>query len=74
MDLKIANIYISFLGNKKNIDELLKAIKSKNKFIRYHVAMKIKLKYIPELHFYYDDTMKHAEKIDILINKIHHDD
>ena len=73
-DLKIANVYISFLDNKKTVDELMKILISKKKIIRYYVGLKLGLKYNPDLRFYYDDSMKHAEEIDNLFNKIHNDD
>ena len=69
-DLKIAKVYVSFLNNKKTIDELLQMIKSKTKRIRYHLGGEINLKYIPELYFYHDSTLEYAEKIDKLIRKI----
>ena len=47
---------------------------SKKKMIRHYVGLELGLKYNPELRFYYDDTMKHAEEIDKLIYKIHDDD
>ena len=72
-DLKIAKIYISFLGNNKTVDELMQTIISKKKLIRNYLGLELELKYIPELRFYYDHTMLHAEKIDKLINKIQHD-
>ena len=73
-NLKIAKIYISFLKNIKAIDELMNIIIGKKKTIRYYVGLELKLKYMPELRFYYDNTMEYAEKIDNLIKKIHHND
>ena len=72
--MKIAKIYISFLENKKTVDELILVLKDKTKLIRHYVGLKLNLKYIPELRFYHDDTMQYAEKINKLINTIHHDD
>ena len=73
-DLKIAKIYISFLKNKKTGEELIQVIIGKKKLIRHNLGSELKLKYIPELRFYHDDTMEHAEKIDQLITKIQNDD
>ena len=73
-DLKLAKVYLSFLENKITVEDLIQLIRSKHILIRHYIGMKIKLKYIPELRFYHDDTMEHAEKIDKLINKIVHDD
>ena len=73
-NLKFAKIYVSFLNNKINVSELLSIIISKKKLIRYYVSARLKLKYIPELRFYYDDSFEYAENIDKLINKIHKND
>ncbi len=73
-DLKIAKIYLSFLENKKPIDEVLEIIKSKHNLIRHHVGLNIELKYIPQLRFFYDDSIQHAQRIDDLLHKLHKDD
>ena len=72
--MKIAKIYISFLENKKTVDELILVLKNKRKLIRHYVGLELELKYIPELRFYHDNTMLYAEKINKLINKIHNND
>ena len=73
-DLKIANVYLSFLENKKPVEEVLKIIKSQRNNIRHHVSLNIKLRYIPQLRFNYDESFMHAQRIDDLIQKIHKDD
>ena len=73
-DLKIANVYLSYLENKKPIDEVLKIIKLKHNLIRHHVGLNITLKYIPQLRFFHDDSLEHAQRIDDLIHEIHKDD
>ena len=50
-----------------NIDEVIEIIKTKHNFIRHHVGLNIELKYIPQLRFYYDDSLEHAQRIDDLI-------
>jgi len=69
-DLKIAKVYLSFLENKKPIEEVLEIIKSKHNFIRHHVGVNIELKYIPQLRFFHDNSLEHANRIDDLIHKI----
>ena len=73
-DLKIAKIFISFLDNKKSTDCLLKEIIFKKKIIRHYLSNKLPLKYIPSLRFYYDDSIKYAENINNLLNKLNIDD
>ena len=73
-DLKIAKVYLSFLENKKPVDDLLEIFESKHNLIRHNVGLKLTLKYIPKLQFYYDDSIEHAQRIDDLIQKIYKDD
>ena len=73
-DLKIAKVYLSFLENKKPIEDVLEILESKHNLIRHLVGLKLTLKYIPQLQFYYDDSIEHAQRIDDLIQKIYKDD
>ena len=73
-DLKLAKVYISFLENKKPVEDVLEILESKKNLIRRYVGLKLTLKYIPQLKFYYDDSIEHAQRIDDLIQKIHNDD
>lgn len=73
-DLKLAKIYLSFLGNKEPIDICLERINSKKKHIRYILAKHIILKYMPDLVFYHDDTIEYADKIQKLINEVNKSD
>ena len=69
-DMKLAKIYLSFLGNKEPIDICLERINSKKKHIRFLLAKHISLKYMPDLNFYHDDTIEYADKIQKLINTL----
>ena len=40
---------------------------------RYQLGNRIKVKYVPQIKFYYDDTMEEVEKINTLINKSKHE-
>jgi ribosome-binding factor A len=73
-DLKIAKVYLSFLENKKPVEDVLEILESKHNLIRRLVGFKLTLKYIPKLQFYYDDSIEHAQRIDDLIQKIYKDD
>ena len=73
-DLKLAKVYLSFLENKKPIEDILEILVSKHNLIRHHMGLKLTLKYIPQLQFYYDDSIYHAQRIDDLIQKIHKND
>ncbi|MGE5402045.1 MAG: 30S ribosome-binding factor RbfA [Ignavibacteriales bacterium] len=72
-DLKIAKIYFSVL-EKNNRQTVLNRINEIKGLIRAELAHKIKMKFIPELDFYIDDTTDHVERIEDLLKKIHKDD
>ncbi len=69
-DLKIAKIYVSFLGNKEPVEKLVEKINNRKRHIRFLLGKQIKLKYVPDLIFFYDDTMEYADKINKLLNEV----
>ena len=73
-DLQIAKIYLSFLENKLPVEEVINIFISKHNLIRFHLGNKLRLKFIPQVRFYYDDSIEHAQHIDSLLKKIHKDD
>ncbi|GIK21610.1 MAG: 30S ribosome-binding factor RbfA [Ignavibacterium sp.] len=72
-DLKIAKIYLSVLEKEKR-ELVLDKIDLKKGFIRSELAHRIRMKFIPELKFFIDDTLDYVEKIEDLIKKIHEND
>ena len=69
-DLRIAKIYVSSsLGNishEATIDELRKA----SGFIKRNLSKKVRLKYMPNLIFEYDDSIDYGFKIDGILKEI----
>lgn len=72
-DLKLAKIYISVFEKEKRTT-VLEKVNSAAGFIRSELASKIRIKFVPELKFFIDDTLDYVEKIEGLIKKIHKDD
>tara|TARA_B110000263_G_scaffold237646_1_gene238115 strand:- start:230 stop:604 length:375 start_codon:yes stop_codon:yes gene_type:complete len=69
-DLRLAKVFISLLNSKKTSNEVIDYLKHRRKVIRYHLGNKLNAKFVPDLRFYYDDSLKKAEKIGTLLNKI----
>ena len=69
-DLRIAKVYVTFLGNKEPIEKCMDRINFRKKHIRFLLAKHLTVKYIPELIFYYDDTLDYADKINKLLNEV----
>ena len=72
-DLRVAKVYISVFEKEKR-EFVLEKISSVTGYIRSELASKIRIRFIPELRFYIDDTLDYVEKIENLIKKIHKDD
>jgi len=69
-DLKVAKVYLSVLEKDKR-EAALEKIKSASGYIRSELASRIRIKFVPELKFFIDDTLDYVEKIEGLIKKIH---
>lgn len=68
-DLKIAKIYLNILGEAKDREPVLQAIEHAKAFIRYQLGQNLSLRYVPELRFFYDDTLEYVANIENLIKK-----
>jgi ribosome-binding factor A len=70
-DLGLAKVYISILGSKDK-EKSLAVIEKKNKEIRQELARVIgkRIRKIPELNFYLDNTMDHAQRINKLLDEL----
>jgi ribosome-binding factor A len=73
-DLKLAKVYVSFLGNKEPAAKCVDRLNFRKAHIRFLLAKQIKVKYIPDLTFYHDDTIEYADRINKLINDLHKGD
>ena len=69
-DLRIASVYVMPLGghNKKNFLDLMN--ENRHFFQKAILKEKLKIKYIPKIKFYLDDTYEEAQKIQkLFLNK-----
>lgn len=70
-DLRIASIHYTILGNAEQHKKSQQALESAKSFIRSELAPNLKLRYTPELRFFYDDSLEYSEHIENLLKKIH---
>jgi ribosome-binding factor A len=72
-DLRHAKIYLS-VYNKDKRKVVLEKVEEMKGFIRSELAGRIQIKFVPEIHFFIDDTMDYVEKMEGLFKKIHSED
>ena len=73
-DLSIAKVYISIFHSKTDPDILIKRLNGHQVEIRTMLAHDVRLRKMPELRFYRDDTLDTAEHIEKLLDEVRSDD
>ena len=68
-NLRFSRIYLSFMDNTIDSDELITLMNRNIKEYRYQLGKELKIKYVPQIKFYHDNTFEEMEKISRLINK-----
>ena len=68
-NLRFSKIYLSFINNKINGDELIDLINSNINEYRFYLGKSLQLKYVPQIKFYHDNSFQEIEHIASLIQK-----
>ena len=69
-ELDFANIYVSSLVGEEQAAEILDGLRSAAGFLRYELGRVVKLRVMPKLRFYWDDTPEKADRIESLLAEI----
>ena len=69
-DLRIARIYFTTNEGPDSAQQAGKGFQSAIGFLKRQMAQGLKLKYMPDLQFYYDESIDYGQHIDQLLNKI----
>ncbi len=70
-DLQHARVKFSILSDKpEDIQGASDALKAARSYIRKLIAQRVKLRYIPEIQFYYDKGIQYAAQIDQTLEEI----
>ncbi|MBG0788269.1 MAG: 30S ribosome-binding factor RbfA [Anaerolineaceae bacterium] len=69
-ELDYANIYVSSLVGEEQAAEILDGLRSAAGYLRYELGRAVKLRVMPKLRFYWDDTPEKADRIESLLAEI----
>lgn len=72
-DLRHATIFISVLDDSKR-GTVLDILASSTPFIRGELARKIRIRYLPKIHFEIDSAVEYGKKIDRILSEIKTED
>jgi len=67
-ELMFATILVNALGDEARRDDIMKALKRANGFLRREVAKRIQLRNAPQLLFRWDEGLARAERVNTLFD------
>jgi len=69
-DLKHAKVFVSQICSEEDKQKILKGLASASGFFRAELAKCLKMRYVPELHFQWDDSLEHGDHISQMLDRI----
>jgi len=72
-DLRYAKIFFSVLGDKSKLKETLKVLRGAKAYIQSEVAARIRIRFMPEINFYVDESLAYGARIQELLNTVEED-
>ena len=66
-DLQQARVYYTTLGDQAQRKETSRALGRATPFLRRHVGRRLRLKHVPELEFFYDESIERQDRIERII-------
>jgi ribosome-binding factor A len=69
-ELQYADIYINALGDDSREDEIMVALEKASGYMRRELAHLVSLRTVPQLHFHWDPTLAHAERISEILDSL----
>jgi len=73
-DLRIARIYLSLLNPRDTSEEVLRELLRRRKEIRYHLGSELRIKYVPQLRFYVDESLERSARIQSILKNLRSDE
>ena len=73
-DLRRAKIFYSAFSDSEALQKADRFFKEFNKQIRLELASRIRIKFMPELHFEYDNSIERGQRISELLDRIKEDE
>ena len=69
-DLRQASVYYSVYGDESVKTYTMQKIEESTPLFRYQIGKRIRLRFVPEIRFLYDQTPQRAERIFELLSEI----
>ena len=73
-DMKHAKVFVSQFGNEGERKKVLSGLVSASGFFRSELGKSLKMRYVPELHFHWDDSIERGAHMSQLIDQVSHEE
>ena len=69
-DLQQARVYYTTIGDEKAKRESARAIDRATPFLRRQVGQRLRLKRVPELAFFYDESIERGDRVERILQEL----
>ena len=69
-DLQLARVYYTSMGDEKAQRETAKALKRAAPFLRRQLGQRIRLRRVPEVEFFYDESIARGDRIEQILQEL----
>jgi ribosome-binding factor A len=73
-DLRMAKVYYSVFGGERDKEGSYEGLESAKGYIKRELGRRVRLKYMPEITFLFDDSLEYGEHIEELLRDMKHTD
>jgi len=67
---KSARVFVTVVGDKKEVDETMEGLQSASKYIRHELQENLGLRFAPEITFHLDKSQEYGTRIDNLLHRV----
>ena len=69
-DLQLARVYYTSMGDEKALRETATALGRALPFLRRQIAQRLRLRRVPELQFFYDESVANQDRIERILQDL----
>lgn len=69
-ELMYARVYVNALGEEERMPEIMGALKQAKGFLRREVGKRLSLRRVPDMGFYWDESLDRGARMDMLLNQL----
>ena len=69
-DLQVARVYYTTLGDERARRDTVRALGRATPFLRRHLGSRLRLKRVPLLEFFFDESVERGDRIERILNEL----